>query len=234
MDMARMMTELDGRVSDGDSLIDLMHRSSKEAVRLLSGVDWAGVTAQFAGSGFTAAHTEDRVLIVDEGQYGQGDGPCLQAMRTGRPVTMSSEEVSQRWPVLDRAVHVAGVRTFRAQPLYVHHQIVGCLNMYGGKPETLTPDLNVLTALTEYLDRGFTDYVAAQPGGTIAIELQDTLHARFRINQAVGVLMAVNGVDAGTARKLLDQQAADQSTPLVETAEAVIDEHTPSGDPRNR
>src|SRR4051812_46739897 len=151
-DLARLTNELHRRVSDEDSLIDLMHRSSREAVRMLSGVDWAGVTAQFAGFPFTAAHTEQLVLVVDEGQYGQGDGPCLQALRTGHAVTMSSEEVSARWPLLDRAVRAVGVRTFHAQPLHARNQAVGCLNLYGGKPGTLNPDPDLLAVLTEYLD----------------------------------------------------------------------------------
>jgi ANTAR domain/GAF domain len=229
--VTQLMTELDRRVSDEDSSIDLMHRSSKEAVRLLSGVDWAGVTARFAGPAFTAAHTEHRVLIVDEGQYGQGDGPCLQALRTGRPVTMSSEEVGQRWPVLDRAVRTAGVRSFHAQPLHAHQQTVGCLNLYGGKPGTLIPDHDLLAVLTEYLDRGLTDYAATQPDDTATTQLQDMLHARFLINQAVGVLMAVHGIDAGTARDLLDHQATEQNTPLVDTARAVIKQYTATGEP---
>jgi len=75
-----------------NSLIDLMFRASHEAVRLVDDVDWAGVTAQFAGPAFTAASTDRRVMIVDEGQYGQGDGPCLQALRTDRPVSIVGRE----------------------------------------------------------------------------------------------------------------------------------------------
>jgi hypothetical protein len=229
-DMARLTTELRRRVSDEDSLIDLMHRSSREAVRMLSGVDWAGVTAQFAGSPFTAAHTEQLVLVVDEGQYGQGDGPCLQALRTGRAVTMSSEEVSARWPLLDRAVRAAGVRSFHAQPLHARNHAVGCLNLYGGKPGTLNPDPDLLAVLTEYLDRGLTDYSARQPTDTDPAQLHDMLRIRLRINQAVGVLMAVHGIDATTARDLLDQEAGDTEQPLAEIAGAIIRRHTPASD----
>ncbi len=36
---------------------------------------------------------------------------------------------------------------------------------------------------------------------------QGVLRSGFELNQAVGVLMAVHGVNAGTARDLLDQRA---------------------------
>jgi hypothetical protein len=231
IDMARLMDELHRPVIDEDSLIDLVHRSSREAVRILSGVDWAGVTAQFAGAPFTAAHSEHRVLVVDEGQYGQGDGPCLQAMQTGRAVTMTSEEVTERWPVLDRAVQAAGVRSFHAEPLHAGTRTVGCLNLYGAKPGTLTPDPDLLSVITEYLDRGLTDYSAAQPAAADANQLQEMLRTRLRLNQAVGVLMAVHGVDSTTAQNLLDQQAIDHSSTLIDAALTVIALHTPTGDP---
>jgi hypothetical protein len=169
-----------------------MHRDSREAVRMITDVHWAGVTAQFAGPPFTAAHTDTRVLIVDEGQYGQGDGPCLQAMRTDRVVTMTSEDVSEQWPILAAAVAEAGVRAFHAEPLHVRHQSVGSLNLYSGHPGGLdTPDPDVLTVLTEYLDQGLTDFSAAQPGEPDARRLQDLIHARFLINQAVGMVWPV-------------------------------------------
>ena len=79
--MVELMLALHRRVHDEDSLLDLMHRTSREAVRMITDVHWAGVTAQFAGAPFTAANTDSRVLVVDEGQYGQGDGPCPPGIR---------------------------------------------------------------------------------------------------------------------------------------------------------
>jgi hypothetical protein len=200
-EMAGLIEELHRRVHDEDSLIDLMFRASREAVRLVDDVDWAGVTAQFAGPPFTAASTDRRVMVVDEGQYGQGDGPCLQALRTGRPVSMTSEQVADRWPILAQAVRAAGVRAFHAEPLHARHHPVGCLNMYSATSGGLQdPDPDLLVVLTEYLDRGLTDYSAAQPGEPDAHRLQQALRTRFTVNQAIGVLMATHGITADLAR----------------------------------
>jgi hypothetical protein len=227
LDMAQLVDELHRRVNDEDSLIDLMHRASREAVRMITDVHWAGVTAQFAGPPFTAAHTDTRVLIVDEGQYGQGNGPCLEAMRTDRVVTMTSEQVAQQWPILAAAVAEAGVRAFHAEPLHVREQSVGSLNLYSGHPGGLeTPDPDVLTVLTEYLDQGLTDFSAAQPGEPDARRLQHLLHTRFLINQAVGMLMARQGISANAAREQLDQDAAEQGRPLADIAHHIVGNST--------
>ena len=65
--MVDLIQSLGRRVRDEDGLLDLMGRASREAVRLIDDVHWAGVTAQFAGAPFTAAHTDETVLVVDEG-----------------------------------------------------------------------------------------------------------------------------------------------------------------------
>src|ERR1700712_4950109 len=161
--MAQLIEELHRRVRDEDTLVDLMGRASREAVRLLTDVHWAGVTAQFAGAPFTAAHTDDRVLVVDEGQYEQHDGPCLRSMRTDRTVRMTDQQVRVLWPHLADVADRAGVRSFRAEPLHARDTAVGSLNLYSATPNGLAdPDPDVLTVLTEYLDRGLADYSAAQ------------------------------------------------------------------------
>ncbi len=76
--MADLIEALHHRALDADGLLDLMGRLSRQAVRLLDGVRWAAVTAQFDGQPFTATHTDRTVLIVDEAQYAAHDGPCLR------------------------------------------------------------------------------------------------------------------------------------------------------------
>ena len=91
--MANLIEALHRRALDADALLNLMGRIAREAVRLLAGVGWAGITAQFDGPPLTAASTDTRVLIVDERQYLADDGPCLRAMRTGVTVAMTRQQV---------------------------------------------------------------------------------------------------------------------------------------------
>lgn len=233
VDMARLIEELHRRVHDEDSLIDLMYRASHEAVRLVDDVDWAGVTAQFTGPPFTAASTNRRVMVVDEGQYGQGDGPCLQAMRTDQPVSMTSDQVAGRWPTLAAATRSAGVRSFHAEPLRARQRAVGCLNMYSATIGGLqNPDPDLLVVLTEYLDRGLTEYSAAQPGEPDAHRLQEALRSRFTVNQAIGVLMATHGITPDQARITFHQGQADNLDHSAEQiARTIISDHTPTADP---
>jgi GAF domain-containing protein len=188
--MVELMVELHRRVQDEDSLLDLLSRASREAVRSIYDADWAGVTLRFAGEPFTAAHTDPRVLIVDQGQYGQGDGPCLAAMRTDQWVNMAGADTRLRWPHLAPIALAAGVRAFLATPLHAGNRAVGSLNLYSGRAEGLRiPDPDVLTVLTGYLDRGLTDYTAAQPGQNGALMVQRLLRDRRVVAQAADIVL---------------------------------------------
>src|SRR3954452_1159387 len=78
---AVLVQVLHRRVHDPETLLDLMGRVSREAVNILDGVRWAGVTAQLDGRPFTAAISDDRTLLIDHQQYKNNDGPCITAMR---------------------------------------------------------------------------------------------------------------------------------------------------------
>ena len=194
---------------------------------MIHDANWAGVTAQFAGTPFTAAHTDMRVLIVDEGQYGQGDGPCLTAMRTDSPVAMTSDDVRDRWPELALIADGVGVRAYRAEPLHARDRSVGSLNLYSARAEGLRDaDPDVLTVLTEYLDRGLTDFSAAQPGEADAAGIQHRLRVRRIINQAIGILMALHHLSADDAAARLDRQAGDLDRSVQNVAADLILQHT--------
>lgn len=228
-EMARLVENLRGRVRDERSLLTLMQRVAAEAVRLIDDVHWAGVTAQFAESPFTTAHTHARVLIVDEGQYGEGDGPCLRALRTGRTVSMTHSEVLAIWPQLARVAESAGVVAFHAEPLHARERSVGALNLYSARPDGLrAPDPDVLTVLTEYLGRGLSAYSALQLGEAQAVRLRAALRDRELIGQAIGVLMALEDISAAQARLRLQGMASAQRVDLAVVALDLIDGHTRS------
>ena len=226
--MVELMLTLHRRVHDEDSLLDLLARAAREAVRLIDDADWAGVTLRFAGEPFTAAHTDRRVLIVDQGQYGQGDGPCLAAMRTDQWVAVTGTETRPRWPHLARIAETAGVRAYLATPLHAGNRAIGSLNLYSARAEGLrTPDPDVLTVLTGYLDRGLTDYSAAHPAQDGGLTVQQLLRDRRVITHAVDIVVLLNPSNtAADATKLITEQAARLRVPVTQVAAELITEHT--------
>lgn len=220
---ADLVQALNVPIHSAADLLDLMARASREAVRLLTGVHWAGVTAQLDGEEpFTAAHTDELVLIVDEYQYARHDGPCLQAMATDRTVHMSLEQVEATWPQLAVGARAAGVHSFLAEPLRIGDRPVGSLNMYSADRGALSDvDPDMLIVLTGYLSRGLTSYADQQPD-RVGDRLRAALARRAIIEQAVGVLMASRFLRPGEARDLLRQLAREADLSPQAQAERIV------------
>jgi hypothetical protein len=225
--MANLIEALHRRAGDADALLDLMGRIAREGVRLLPGVGWAGITAQFDGPPLTATSTDARVLVVDERQYAAGDGPCLQAMHTGATVAMTADEARRWWPQLAAAAGEVGVRSFLAVPLLAGDRAVGVLNLYSADGRVPEPDADLLTVLTEYAGRGLTDYQHSRPDPTPEQALRQAMTGWGTVERAIGVLTAAYGFSPDYARDVLCDQAHNWGRSLSDQAARIITDHTP-------
>jgi transcriptional regulator with GAF, ATPase, and Fis domain len=225
--MADLVGTLDGRVLDVETLLDLMGRICRAAVRLLDGVGWAGITAQFDGPPLTAAHTDRRVLIVDEHQYQLDDGPCLQAMRTNTVVAMTAAQIGQQWPKLGLAARQNGVHTVLAVPLEANDRPVGALNLYSPNDTTTSPDADVLRVLTEYASRGLADFQNSEPHPDREEVLRRALARWSTVEQAIAILMHVHGFDNDYAHQVLADQAQDWGRTVSDQAAYIVSADAP-------
>jgi hypothetical protein len=77
---------------------------------------------------------------LDELQFTFGEGPCLEAVRTGQPVLVkdlaAAEE--QRWPALAEAMLEAGVRGLAAMPVMIAASSVGALDLFSSSVGSLS------------------------------------------------------------------------------------------------
>jgi hypothetical protein len=225
--MADLVAALGAPVNDADSLVELFSQVCAQAVTVIDGAQWAGVTAQLRGRPFTAARTDDVVVALDERQYSIQDGPCLQAMRTDAVVVMTVEQAAERWPELVDAARRVGVRSFLAAPIHLYRRSVGCLNLYGNGDQPRY-DKEAFTVLTEYLDRAVAGYTHHQGGGAESAEtgLRQAVATRRRLQLAIGILMTIHRCGVGRARELLGEQARAQGLSTGDRAATIVIEHT--------
>jgi hypothetical protein len=225
--MADLVGTLDGRVLDAATLLDLMGRICRAAVRLLDGVGWAGITAQFDGPPLTAAHTDRRVLIVDEFQYQLDDGPCLRAMRTNTVVAMTAAQLGHLWPELGVAARPNGIHTVLAVPLEANDRPVGALNLYSSHNAVPSPDPDVLTVLTEYASRGLADFQNSEPHPNRAEVVRRAVAHWDTVERAVDILMQVYGFGNDYAHEVLADQAQDWGRTVSDQAAYIISAEAP-------
>lgn len=106
---------------------------------MLPGDPVAGVTIRRGGDVTTtttvaATGAHDHAALVDEIQYDHGRGPCLLALRTGKPVHVPDLARERRWGGYASRVLTHGVGSVYSHPFAGGGQVLGALNLYACRP----------------------------------------------------------------------------------------------------
>jgi hypothetical protein len=163
---------------------------------------------------------------VDELQFSLGQGPCMDAYRSSRPVLDADLAGGglARGPVYSAAAHDEGVRAVFAFPLQVGAARLGALDLFRQEPGPLSTN-EVRLALT-LADVATTLLIDAQqnvsPGGVIP-GLDEALDNRSEVHQAQGMVMVQLGTSLGDALARLRAHAYLHNRPLGEVAREVVD-----------
>lgn len=168
---------------------------------------------------------------LDELQFTFGEGPCLDAVRTGQPVLVPDldDPVELRWPALLGAVRQSGVRAMFAMPVSVTTSRVGALDLFRnqcgplGRRELhgamIAADLAALPLLEMITVAG--DWDADKEMGDPWPEIASL--ERVEVYQATGMIMAQLEVDATEALVRLRAYGAARDLGITDVAWAVID-----------
>jgi GAF domain-containing protein len=186
---------------------------------------------------YTVVTTDDLTLQLDEQQYHDGRGPCLEALATGVPVLVDDMATERRWPPYPAEAAALGALSSMSQPLISGEQVIGVLNMYAFKP--LSPDVGRQARAAHLADRAAG---ALAVGLRIAEQsaenanLRIALTSRSIIDQAVGILMAQQSCSDQEAFALLRQASQGRNVKLREVASQIVAsvESRNSGQPRDR
>lgn len=227
-DVAVVLTELSSLVVDSERLDQTLQRIVDLAARTMPGCDAAGVTLVDSGGGFvTAAYTDDRTVAVDRRQYDQDDGPCLDAIRRRTVNRVDVEDALATWPDFAEEAKGAGVRSFLAAPLVVGDAPLGALNLYSHElhgfdalDETFVTLLTGQASVAVANSRRYADVAA------LASQMQEAIRSRAVIEQAKGVLMAREAIDAESAFTRLRQHSQHRNVKLRVVAQELVDEAT--------
>jgi hypothetical protein len=189
------------------------------------------------GQPYTVATSDELTRELDELQYAEGDGPCLEALASGLPVFVTDMATESRWtPYPERAMQI-GARSSMSYPLISGEIAIGALNLYAFEPLAPGPPMQARAA-----------HIAEHAAGALAVALRIAEHSkaidnlrtaltsRSTIDQAIGILMAQQRCDARAAFALLRQASQGRNIKLREVAAGIVTsvERDSSGERRGR
>ena len=193
----------------------------------IAAVHYASVTALRAGGYTTVAASSAIARAVDDAQYAEQSGPCINAIDGAAPVAVPDIPAVMVWPGFRHAAVTMGLRASLSLPLITGSgAAVGALNLYSRDeaamaaltrgvyaafdteppPAATGPGPGVLDAGGQELVAGFTQAVAV----------------RARIEHAIRVIMAAQSCPTGEAYLHLRIRAAETGASLADAANTVI------------
>jgi transcriptional regulator with GAF, ATPase, and Fis domain len=219
----RFVTLADTLVDDYDvlDLLDLL---------VTSCVDFLDVTAaglllkDSRGSVQLVASTSDATRIVELYQVETGAGPCVEAVRSGRPVAAHGLEVLRaRWPSFAASAEANGFSSVFACPMRLREETIGALNVFGAHHSSLAEDdLRIAQALADVATIGILQQRSLLRASLVAEQLQTALNSRIVIEQAKGVLAEYARTDMDAAFQALRSHARSTNAKLSVVAERVV------------
>ena len=210
---------------DKPNTIGLMQRLCRTAARALpaSGVGVSVMSEE--GSHVTAAASDARSVLVEELQFALGEGPCLEAYGSGRPVLCPdlAADSRGRWPGYGPAAAKHGVRAVFAFPLQIGTARLGAIDFYRDEVGVL-PTRVAAQALTfaDVAIRSLLDGQLQSQQGASAAPLDESLENQFQVYQAQGMLSVQLGVTMPEAMVRLRAHAYARDLSLGVVADAIV------------
>lgn len=227
----RLRERLDAAMGSGGRGLSVADRLCSACVEVLS-VDGAAISLVDAGgTRGTFGSSSPLSRQLDEYQFTFGEGPCLDAVRLGRPVLVPDlgGAGGRRWPVFSGAAVDSGVEAIFALPVAIASAPVGALDLFRRRTGTLDDDdldggllaaelatlplLDLMTADVQWQDAG--------EGGAGWDELGSL--ERVEVYQATGMIMGQLDVGPAEALARLRARAFADGRSASETAWAVVE-----------
>jgi hypothetical protein len=234
----QLRAELGAVLAGPGGPLEAADRLCRACVDLL-GVDGAAVSFMHAGTTQgTFGSSGELSRRLDELQFTFGEGPCLDAVSSGRPVLVGDFQDMQerRWPAFTPAVLASGVRAVFALPVAIARAQVGALDLFTRRPGPLSEgDLHGGLWAAELAALPLLDLMTTERDWAAAAENHDgwaqlASLERVEVYQATGMIIGQLDVDAAEALVRLRAYAFAHGMTASEAAWAIVERRVPLAD----
>jgi GAF domain-containing protein len=222
-DVTAALDGLSQVMSQEEDLGVILHRACLQAVHAIPEADAASVTLLRGDDPHTAATTDEVAAEIDHAQCRAGEGPCLDAAKSGEVMRVSVADAGGLWPAFTAAATRSGVTSYLSAPLFVDKEYHGSLSLYGNQPHGFrkldAALLELYTAAAEGALGNARRYLLSRQH---IEQLRAALSSRAVIDQAKGILMAANRITADEAFERLVRRSQRANVKLRDVATRIV------------
>ncbi|MCO7220917.1 ANTAR domain-containing protein [Klenkia sp. PcliD-1-E] len=183
-----------------------------------------GITVRVDDRVRTVVSSDELASRADEVQYAQGEGPCLEAVRTGLVVESADLVGDDRWSGYRTFAVLQGVRSVLSTPMTAGGDTFGALNLYSPHPNAFGDGA-----------RERAERWAQQASGAVGVALRlaertrwgqqmsQALTSRTVIDQAIGIVMAQQRCSAADAFGILRTASQGRNVKLRAIAADIVE-----------
>lgn len=163
-------------------------------------------------------------VTVDDAQYDDGVGPCLEAYRSRSIVCVDDPAtVADQWPGYARAAAETGVGSTLSVPLVAGDLVYGALNLYATKNFAFSEaDIETAQDFTSQAAVVLANASAYWDARDLASGLGEAMKSRAVIEQAKGKLMATGRYTADQAFEVLVTASQRSNLRLRDIADRMV------------
>ncbi|MER7456854.1 GAF and ANTAR domain-containing protein [Micromonospora sp. NPDC126480] len=224
---AEALAEL-GRIRLGETGLDaVLTQVAGLARRSVPGCDEVSVTLLRGESPTSVAYSSSLARQLDEWQYEQGRGPCLDASVSGDPLNLPDLATEDRWADWAARARAAGVGSSLSIGLPIQEAVVGTLNMYGARPGAFDADgIELAKTFAAYAAVALANAHLYESTATLAQQMQEAMANRAVIEQAKGIVMGERRCTSEEAFALLVKISQDTNRKVRDVAAALVEQAT--------
>ena len=213
-----------------ETLEQALQHLAQVAVAVVPDGPSCGITVIRDGKPVTAVYAGSIPETVHDDQYQRGEGPCLEAARTGQVIVVQDLAAETRWNGFPAAAMAGGAHGVYAHPLTAGGTVTGALNLYAHEPDLFPPPVQRIAAqFVEPAALLLAGVIRRLSQDEVITQLRDAIESRTMIGQATGIIMARRRCGPEEALKVLIKISNDRNIKLREIARMLV-EATASGD----
>jgi len=214
-----MATLADSLVDDFD-VVDLLQLLVEECTALFDASAAGILLASPSGELEVMVSTDERSKFIGLMQLRAGEGPCVEAVTTGRVISVTDlKHVADRWPAFAADALESGFASLHAIPMRLRDSIIGSLNLFRDRIGALNePDALAAKTLADIATISILQQRLTEESLLAQAQLQRALDSRIVIEQAKGYLAQSHGLDMDAAFQRIRSYARNSQRRLSDVA----------------
>ncbi len=220
-DLAKSIGAL-GSLDPGRGLAPTLQQIADAAKQLFS-ADGAGLMLVDAEGQLRWASASDQTAqALEGGQERLAQGPCAVAFSQRLPAAIRDIRTEPDWAEFAQVLLGEGICAALSVPVELDGGVIGTLDIYAGQARDWDPsEVAALQAFAGLVASLLSAATTAQVQGRLAEQLQAALEHRWLIEQAKGVIMGREELDAQAAFERLRRAARSSTRRLADVAKDV-------------